>query len=243
MDRRIRGCGNHHLLRHCRMTGSGSSEIIRVDFSLFPPLSRLQFTSDSFYCGCPRPVVLCKGAHFRSCNTKGEVNPLPQAFGSWFKKALKQQSSVTINSGNPLSTRLNPPIHNASWALPGGQVMDKKTMERGALDVTFPPDSSVLQNTTRARESGSEDASERRMSVENKRVWLPGKGDKVVLRFWIIDKICFLDLRFWFWIWDFGFGFETLDLRFERRMSRERISGCLAPGKGGQSDFEIWDFG
>ena len=201
MDRRIRGCGNHHWLRHCRMTGSGSSEIIKVDFSLFPPLSRLQFTSDCFYCGCPGPVVLCKGAHFRSCNTKGEVNPLPQAFGSWFKKALKQQSSVTINSGNPFSTRLNPPIHNASWALPGGQVMDKKTMEWGALDVTFPPDSSVLQNTTRARESGSEDASERRMSVENKRVWLPGKGDKVVLRYWIIDKIWILDLRFWFWIW------------------------------------------
>ena len=116
MDRRIRGCENHHLLRHCRMTGSGSSEIIRVDFSLFPPLSRLQFTSDCFYCGRPGPVVLCKGAHFRSCNTKGEVNPLPQAFGSWFKKALKQQSSVTINSGNPLSTRLNPPIHNARGA-------------------------------------------------------------------------------------------------------------------------------
>ena len=80
-------------------------------------------------------------------------------------------------------------------------MMDKKTMERGALDVTFPPDSSVLQNSTRARESGSEDASERRMSVENKRVWLPGKGDKVVSRFEILDNRQNLD-----------FGFEILVL-------------------------------
>ena len=68
------------------------------------------------------------------------------------------------------------------------------------------------------------------MSVENKRVWLPGKGDKVVLRFWILDNRQNLD---------FGFEILVLDLRFERRMSRERISGCLAPGKGGQSGFEM----
>ena len=40
------------------ITGSGQvlvlQEIIRVDFSLFTPLSRLQFTSDCFYCGCPQ---------------------------------------------------------------------------------------------------------------------------------------------------------------------------------------------
>ena len=68
------------------------------------------------------------------------------------------------------------------------------------------------------------------MSVENKRVWLPGKGDKVVSRFEILDNRQNLD---------FGFEIWVLDLRFEWRMSIERISGCLAPGKGGQSGFEM----
>ena len=103
-----------------------------MDFSLFTPLSRLQFTSDSFYCGCPRPVVLCKGAHFRSCNTKGEVNPLPQASGFWFKNALEQQLSRTFKAeGKSPEQAVKPLIHNARGAhrRTGDAQPDKKTME------------------------------------------------------------------------------------------------------------------
>ena len=46
------------------------------------------------------------------------------------------------------------------------------------------------------------------MSVENKRVWLPGKGAKVVLRFEILDNRQNLDFGFEILVLDLRFGFE-----------------------------------
>ena len=81
-----------------------------MDFSLFTPLSRLQFTSDCFYCGSPRPVVLCKGAHFRSCNTKGEVNPpttglwllIQKRFRTTIEREDKQGKSPGFKTGQSI---------------------------------------------------------------------------------------------------------------------------------------------